>query len=60
MKIICDCGEVTELVDGEDGSSYTPDEGWYKTTQGNIGLWEQHDVVGLVCKACGREEWIFV
>jgi len=27
MKIICDCGAITELIDGEDGSDYTEGEG---------------------------------
>lgn len=59
MKIICDCGEVTEFVDGEDGPSYTEDEGWYKTTKGSMEITESHDQVYFQCGKCGQAIWIF-
>lgn len=59
MKIVCDCGEVTEFVDGEDGTSYTEYEGWYKTTEGSMTINEQHDQVFFRCEKCGNEFWIF-
>jgi hypothetical protein len=59
MKIICDCGAITELLEPEDGSSYTPHEGWYKVDKGDIELYGEHDQVFFHCTACGKEEWIF-
>ena len=59
MKIVCDCGEVTELVDSEDGKSYTEGEGWYKTTKGSMELVGSHDQVYFHCTKCGLENWMF-
>lgn len=59
MKIICECGEVTEFVDGEDGSSFTDGEGWYKTVKGSMEINENYDQVYFRCGECGKEIWIF-
>jgi hypothetical protein len=59
MKIVCECGEVTKLVDGEDGSGYTYGEGWYKKTCGTIDLNQNHYQIFFICNSCGKEEWIF-
>jgi len=59
MKIVCECGEITELIDGEDGSDYTHGEGWYKAIDGNIEVGSNHHQIFLHCLTCGREEWFF-
>lgn len=60
MKIVCECGAVVELIDGEDGPSYTENEGWYKRKSSyDIDLHAEHDVLYLGCRKCGKEEWIF-
>ena len=61
MKIICECGAVVELIDGEDGSSYTEGEGWYKVRSSyhDIDISASHDALFLQCRHCGKEEWIF-
>ena len=59
MKIICDCGCISEFVDGEDGSHYTKGEGWYKVLKGDIEMYGEHDQVFVVCKNCNKEIWIF-
>jgi len=59
VKIICDCGAITELIDGEDSSDYTEGEGWYKVNRGDVSLYGEHDVVCFKCEICDREEWIF-
>lgn len=59
MKILCECGEVTEFIDSEDGSHYTPDEGWYKVKSGTVIIYGEHDQVFFRCCKCGKEEWIF-
>lgn len=60
MKIVCECGASVELLDGEDGSSYTEDEGWYKVVSSyDIDISAGHDVLYFVCRKCGKEEWIF-
>ena len=59
MKIICDCGEITKLIDGENGSSYTEGEGWYKVIEGSMEFYGGHDQVFFVCNKCGKEIWIF-
>jgi hypothetical protein len=58
MKIICTCGEELKLTRTED-SSYTPEEGWYCTTEGGINIWKSHYAVGFACEKCNNEEWIF-
>jgi len=50
VKIICDCGAITELIDGEDGSDYTEGEGWYKVNRGDVSLYGEHDVVCFKCE----------
>lgn len=60
MKIICECGTIVELIDGEDGPSYTENEGWYKVKSNrDIDLAPGHDVLYFGCRKCGKEEWIF-
>lgn len=59
MKIICECGEVTEFIDGEDGPNYTEDEGWYKVAKGTMEIFETHDQVYFHCAKCGKDIWIF-
>lgn len=58
MKMVCDCGEVTELVDSSE-PSYTEGEGWYKVTKGEIEFNQSHDQVFFNCAACGQKVWIF-
>lgn len=59
MKIICDCGEVTELVDDVQGPSYTNYEGWYKVVNGSLEVSGAHDQVFFHCSNCGQEIWFF-
>jgi hypothetical protein len=59
MRIVCDCGEETDFIDGECGPSYTDGEGWYKVTDGVMELCGNHNQVFLHCQNCGKEIWIF-
>lgn len=63
MKLICDCGyeEVFNTIDEETKKERecTEEEGQYATIEG-FNFWEQHDVVGFVCKNCGKAIWMFV
>lgn len=59
MKIICDCGAISEFIDGDDGASYADGEGWYKVLNGNINLYGAHDQVFAKCEKCQKEIWIF-
>lgn len=59
MKIICDCGEVTEFIDDEEGASYTSGEGWYKKLEGSINIEKNHYQVFFTCSNCDAEIWIF-
>ena len=60
MKIVCECGATVELMDGEDGTSYTEGEGWYKVVSSyNIVFGRAHDAIYFNCHKCGKEEWIF-
>lgn len=58
MKLICDCGAVTEFVQNED-STYTEGEGWYVRTEGDVELYGEHDQVFMKCNSCGKEIWMF-
>jgi len=59
MKIICDCGAETELIKGD--NSFESDNGIYVTeNKRDISLWEEHDVVGIVCNKCKESVWLFV
>lgn len=55
MKIICDCGEVTNFINGEDGPYYTEGEGWYKRLDGSMDIAETHDQVNFRCENCGQD-----
>lgn len=64
MKIVCDCGNETEFntIDEDTGeeSEITEGEGQYVTVDiSKISFWEQHDVVGIVCKKCDKSVWLF-
>ena len=64
MKLVCDCGNEMEFntIDDDTGeqTSTTEDEGQYATVEHpKFNLWEQHDVVGIVCKKCDKAIWIF-
>lgn len=59
MKLICDCGATTDFVDGEDGSSYTEGEGWYKVARGAVEMLGEHDQIFFHCEICGMDTWIF-
>ena len=45
MKIVCNCGAVTEFITSEDGELYTEDEGWYKIKNGLVDIYGAHDQV---------------
>ena len=64
MKLICGCGNEMEFNTNDEDTgnetSVTEGEGQYATTDcSKFNLWEQHDVVGIVCKKCGKAIWIF-
>lgn len=59
MKLICDCGEVTNFFDSKDGATYNEYEGWYKVADGLIETHGEHDSVFFNCKKCGEKIWIF-
>jgi len=62
MRIICDCGNEAEFntIDEDTGkqTEITENEGQYVTIKG-FDLWQQHDVVGIVCQKCGKAIWLF-
>lgn len=63
MKIICDCGNEVNLVEPNDNEDRDiTDEGLYVVPEDHskFDFWEQHDVVGMVCRECGRAIWMFV
>ena len=64
MKLVCDCGNEVEFntvyEDTGEQTSTTEDEGQYATIDSSkFNLWEQHDVVGIVCEKCDKAIWIF-
>lgn len=59
MKVMCDCGAISEFIDSENGSRYTSGEGWYKVLRGKIGIHGEHDRVFISCENCKNEIWIF-
>lgn len=64
MKIICDCGNemIFNNIDEDTGeeNDYTEDEGQYVTVDhSKYSFWQQHDVVGIVCKKCDKDIWLF-
>lgn len=64
MKIICDCGNEAEfsMINEDTGepNDYTDGEGLYVTVDiSKFSFWQQHDVVGAVCKKCDKDVWLF-
>jgi hypothetical protein len=61
MRIICDCGNEsifnTTYDDGTE-TNVDPEEGQYCDVK-NFDFWQQHDVVGVVCRKCGKALWMF-
>jgi len=60
MKIICECGNEVNLI--EQNNNEDRDMGLYVVPNdyGKIDFWEQHDVVGMVCRKCEKAIWMFV
>lgn len=64
MKIVCDCGNEAEFntvnEDTKEQNAYTEDEGQYATVDiAKFNFWQAHDVVGVVCKKCEKDIWLF-
>lgn len=60
MKLICDCGAITEFVTGGDGESFTESEGWYKIKKGSMEICKNYYQVFFACEECGSQIWIFI
>ena len=62
MKIVCDCGNEMDFntIDEETGeqTENIEDEGQYARIEG-FDLWQEHDVVGISCRDCGKSIWTF-
>lgn len=57
MKLICDCGNEMEFKISD---QYTNGEGYYARCDiDKFSFWESHDQVGIVCKKCGKDIWLF-
>lgn len=54
MKILCDCGEITELK--EDGEMH--EDSFYATPKGNIKLLGEHDEIYITCYRCDKSIYI--
>ena len=64
IKLRGDCGNEMEFntIDKETGEQnpITDDEGQYAITDDSrFMLWENHDVIGIVCGKCGKAVWTF-
>jgi len=64
MKIICECGNEMKFntVDADTGEEhpYTDGEGQYANGDfAKFEIWEMHDVVGIVCRKCDKDIWMF-
>ncbi|GIP63342.1 hypothetical protein J32TS6_18970 [Virgibacillus pantothenticus] len=63
MKIICNCGNEMKFnnIDEDTGEEnfYTEGKGQYVTTDFSFIFWQTHDVVGIVCRKCDKDIWLF-
>ena len=57
MKIICDCGLISEFIVSDD-ARYIEDEGYYASLKGDIDIIAEHDQAWISCN-CGKKIWIF-
>lgn len=55
MKIICDCGKISEFIKQD---HYNEEDGEYCQIEGDIELFGEHDKVWIECN-CGNNIWIF-
>lgn len=61
MKLICSCGNETNLIEPDDGEDHSiSEEGIYVIQdKDTFRFWEQHDTVGIVCDKCDKAIWMF-
>jgi hypothetical protein len=60
LKIICNCGNMTELKVVDEKEEFNEDEGQHaRVTPNTFSFWESHDQVGVVCDKCKKSVYIF-
>ena len=60
MKIICDCGEISEfIIQPNETKDYNEEDGLYALLTGKINIIAEHDQAWIVCNKCNNRIWIF-